>query len=527
MDRSRSRSLPLVLTRLASALSAGLLLVAALEMWGLARQRPEPSALLYGSLAVAVLGALVAVALAFAPQRVWLRLLDTIRRWRGRVESATVPQSRRVVAALFVIAAAAWVAVEAAFLSLPRSPEGNDQGAYLLVAQQVHDAGGMPALVRQLFTGEFAEANRHPLYIALLSLRPTFGAGTVLSVVIGTIALWVLSAPVARKFGPATGGVFAVLLATNYAFCYAASLVTCEGLLVLLTGLLWLTVVERRERAEPDGGSAGASRARERGSRSFAEAALPGALLGLAWLTKGTGLLLLAGFLVWKAGTLVVAARPELFARRLGRFVVYAAVVLIAAGIVASPLLVRNVQRFGSPLYNVNSYLLFTDEYVHPEELAREMSPREAAALYLETHTVGDMLRREIRGLAWEAFIIVRTFGPAPLDDGRVLLGGPLLLLALLGMGAERRRDALLVAIWLVLFLVVFAWYVPIAAGDRFVLPVVVPALAYSAAGFLRLLRLCAGPADRHFNLWLIGIALLWCAGWGAATWVWLDVRPS
>ena len=490
-------------------------------MWRLAGRRPDPSLLLYGSLGAVVVAFVAAVALTCAPQRLWLWLLDTIRRWRARVEGATIPQSRSLGAALFVIAVLGWIGIEAAFLSLPRSPEGDDQGAYLLVAHEVHLAGGIPALLRQLLAGEFAEANRHPLYIALLSLRPTFRAGTVLSVAIGAITLLVLSALVARKFGPVTGGVFAVLLATNYAFCYAVSLVTCEGLLVLLTGLVWLTVAEKQPR------DLDSAATRNHELRAIALRLIAGALLGLAWLAKGTGLLLLVGYLAWEAAALLVAKaeRSGGWKRRLGRFAVHAVLVLVAWGITSSPLLVRNIQRFGSPFYNVNSYLLFTDEYVDPAGMTEEMSPGEAASRYLETHTIGDMIRREFRGLAWEAFILLRTFGPAPLDDSRVLFGGPLLLLAAAGMAAERRRDASLVVIWLMLFLVVFAWYVPIAAGDRFVLPVVVPALAYSAAGLSRLLRLWTEAAGRCFAAMLIGGALVWCAAWGAAAWVWLDVH--
>ena len=85
----------------------------------------------------------------------------------------------------------------------------------------------------------------------------------------------------------------------------------------------------------------------------------------------------------------------------------------------------------------------------------------------------------------------------------------------------ERRRAGLLVVIWLVLFLVMFAWYVPIAAGDRFVLPVIVPLLAYAAAGGARLVSCAVG--DRRFSVAVIGGAVLWCLVWSVASWPWLE----
>ncbi len=48
----------------------------------------------------------------------------------------------------------------------------------------------------------------------------------------------------------------------------------------------------------------------------------------------------------------------------------------------------------------MNSYLLWVDAYESPNALAERMSLSEARAAYLKTHSVPDLVRRELTGLA-------------------------------------------------------------------------------------------------------------------------------
>ena len=155
--------------------------------------------------------------------------------------------------------------------------------------------------------------------------------------------------------------------------------------------------------------------------------------------------------------------------------------------IVASPLLVRNAIRFGSPTYNVNSYLLWVDAYESPNALAEQMTLKEARSAYLASHTITDMLKREVTGLVWEAFIGLRTLGIAPWSDARVLIGFPLFLLGLIGLSHAPRSASLVLVVWTITTWGVMAWYVPIAAGDRFVMPLLVPWLVLAADGLARI----------------------------------------
>ncbi|MGH7129757.1 MAG: hypothetical protein ACREIV_14400, partial [Planctomycetaceae bacterium] len=365
-----------------------------------------------------------------------------------------------------VLTIAAFIVLLTMLLPRQAIEAASDQAAFLDLARQVRDTGGPAGLLADLFDGLWPEANRHPLYVVLLSFRPTFRGGKWLSAAVGTIGLVVLTAGVHRKFGGMTAAVFATLLATNSMFCRFSTLVVADGLVIVLSGLVWLTVTEK--------------------GPGPARTVLCGVLLGLLYLAKGTGLILLFGFVVWQIVSAVARSRQPTGRGpwALMRAALAVALVLLTWAMIASPLLVRNVQRFGSPTYNVNTFLLFADEYTDPVQLAAEKKTvANAVSDYLASHSAGSMLRRFGEGLVWETFILLRSLGPVPLDDARFLFGLVIALLAAVGMLAERRRDAGLVIVWLALLVPLFGWYVPIAAGERFLAPLLVPTLAYAACG--------------------------------------------
>ncbi|MCA9055234.1 MAG: hypothetical protein KDA75_15445, partial [Planctomycetaceae bacterium] len=256
--------------------------------------------------------------------------------------------------------------------------------------------------------------------------------------------------------------------------------VYAESLLMLCSLGAWISAGRLLDVERP------ASHASESHRSGVALASITGGLLALAWLAKGTGLLLLAGTL---AAVLVAAVRSSPTAGW-RRGLVRCVLILTAFVAVGSPLLIRNLRRFGSPFYNVNSQLLFVDEYADPAALAAEQTTSEAARGYWATHTVGQMLWREAHGCVWETYILLRSLGPAPLDDGRILFGFPIGLLALLGLLTSPRFPGKLTGVWTLLLWLMFAWYVPIAAGERFLIPLLIPLLLAAAVGMARLLML-------------------------------------
>jgi hypothetical protein len=477
-------------------------------------------------LAAAVAGAamLLAAAMVVAPRRWWERGLSPMAAVRQAIRAADVAAGRRAGGILIGIAGVTWALMLARHLSLPQNPWDDDQGAFLITAQEIHDSGGIPGLFGDLFSGRFEEANRHPLYLGLLSIRPTITFGTALSAAIGTAALVLLTVLLGRRRSWETAGVFAVLLATNSAFCRFSSTVVCDILMLLLGGLIWLIHLPGLDSTSTEDVQSPRPAPQESRLKIARRFATTGALLGLAWLTKGTGLVLLGGYLVWlMAASLRSVQRdrtqPETFgwSRGVRRGVGRTAYVLVAFAIIGSPLLIRNLRRFGSPFHNVNSLLLFADRYEELDEMLQAgVSTGDAALHWLATHDMGDVVRRELSGLIWELYIILRSLGPAPLDDARILVGLPLAILAALWMSARRAPADGLLLIWTMVCCAVFAWYVPIAAGERFILPLLVPLLATAAESIIRVVHAGAVRSDRF-----IVACGIWAAVWATAAWIW------
>jgi len=448
--------------------------------------RGHLSMLQAAAVAVAVGLGIAFLAVAFGPNRWWSRMLTVVTKRQGVLAGVSLPQHRATGRTLLFVSAVTYVVLLARFLPLNQTPHGDDQQAFLSVASEIRDRGGPPGLIRDLYSGEFSEANRHPLYLSLLSLSPDFASGKRLSMVIGCLSLLILAAMVARRFGLPTAGLFAVLLVTNKTFLLFSTRVVCEGLLLLLCGAAWLLTI-------PVSADDVANRSRRAESLPGVESSTTlrvwqtiwiGLLLGLAWLTKGSGLLLVFG-------TIAAIILSELCVRRIAqsrrRLLLLLAILTVTFCVTASPLLVRNMRRFGQPFYNVNSQLLFADRFVDPVQLAAEKTTRQAASDYFASHSLGDVFYREASGLVWETFIVLRSLGPSPLDESRFVFGIVILLSGIVGLASDPRLPRTLTVLWIGIFLFVFAWYVPIAAGERFVLPLLVPLLVSASNGLLRI----------------------------------------
>lgn len=460
---------------------------------------------------LALPAALVFFVLALSPRFV----IDRIWRWGtslAQLTELTQPcRSRGWGIGLMAAGWASYLTLLGVYLSTPNDPNVGDQGTYLATADWINAHGGLRALPGKMISGEYAEANRHPLFIAILSLMPRFTAGRFLSAGFGIVTLVLLGAVVARRYGLFTAGVLTILLGTNKLFLLSTSRVVCESLLGLLCAWLWWRTTDGfrcwilDSELNSEAKRAARSKFGNRSSKIPLRLAELGVVAGLVWLTKGTGLLMLAGLIAWWLWQ----------ARRQWSLMVIGCTLLAAMfSLTSSLLIVRNVVRFGEPFYNVNTLLLFSDRFEQMYEMADEgVMPGEAARRYLETHTATDLLKRGVAGMIWEKFILLRSLGPAPWGDGRVLAGG---LLAVLAVGVllfrrEFRRSALLP--WLVILIPMFGWYVTIAAGDRFVVPLI-PGMMACASLAISLLterlrpwwseRMAAGVVSSALILWAI-----------------------
>ncbi len=422
------------------------------------------------------------------------RIAALSRRWT-HLREAELVEDRRTGWTLILIGVLTFVLLCGRLLSTYDDPSDDDQIAFLNTATTVHDAGGIPQLLRDLYGGRFREANRHPLYIGLLSIHPTLAFGRGLSAFLGLCTLGLLTWMTARRQSLLTAGLLCILLATNMAFCRFSTRVVCDVLMILWGGVIYYVA------------------ARDDSCSATRLSVLIGGLLGLAYLTKGTGLLLLVGVVIWKCTRHAISrlryANGERELDRPTHQITRSLVLIVATWlIVASPLLIRNARLYGSPLYNVNTWLLFVDEFEQPVELSERLTVGNAAQVYWQTHTITEIVQREATGLAWEIFILVRMLGPAPLDDGRAVFGMMLCVCAIIAVIAAPRPEHLLLALWGLLLVAMFAWYVPIAAGGRFLFPLMAPLLMCTSTGIVRLASLSNTPRSRL----IVGFASVYCA---------------
>jgi 4-amino-4-deoxy-L-arabinose transferase-like glycosyltransferase len=403
------------------------------------------------------------------------RLINAVR-YAPTTEASPRASSwgRRLVVAAGVIAAAhlSWR------LAHPDDPwDGDDQGTFLSTASEIANSGGPVQLIARLWSGEYAEANRHPLYTGLLSLRPTEEFGRILSALFAMLAWVAVVALTWQRFGPVQSGVAGMLTAVNSTWGYFGGMVVCESLLLLLSVVIWwqcLRLGDDRFGAE-----------KKRTSR-WVDPLMLGLLLGLNYLTKGTGVVLLGCVLIWFCWEGLIAWISPDKRSYLPAILRAAALTLLAFLLTASPLVARNMKRYGQPFYNDNTYLLFADQYEGFQELLARGEPvGQVARQYLATHSLADLARREASGLMWETFIIIRMLGPVPFDDARILCGVPLFALAVIGLLRAPPAHRRWLAVWFVIQWMVFAWYIAIAAGDRFVLALLPPLLVHAADGIV------------------------------------------
>jgi 4-amino-4-deoxy-L-arabinose transferase-like glycosyltransferase len=333
-----------------------------------------------------------------------------------------------------------------------------DDVAYLATAKEIHALGGPIALIQKLYGAEFTEANRHPLYLALLSLVAREGndpayhiRAQILTAALGAVALIVFWWVVRRHFGPKAALFSIAILAISETLIENSARETCEPLLIAIWALATSAILVGKE-------------------RPFAWV-IAGALSGLAFLTKGTGIMLAICFFF----AVVIEDRARAF-KRWSFYAFYA-----AFAITASPLLVRNVRMYGSPLYTVNSRWLWIDRL---PDFAEVYAPQAEALLptgpkvYFQQATLGSVAERIGGGIVETIFhfgdsmSLVAPFPPGPVHFVLAALG---IAAAGVAIGLLYRRPRS----WLRTFLLVeaawfyafFAFYDAVSASSRYLIP--------------------------------------------------------
>lgn len=359
-----------------------------------------------------------------------------------------------------------------------------DTGRYLNAALAVSDNGGVLTFPMQCVRFEYREDVQQPLYHLLLAPFAGrdlgfFVRAKLLTLLTGIAALVVLFLVARRttdggretedREEPAEWGLqpadavallACLFLALSCDFLDHSTFPACEPLFMVWLILAWGFGL-RWLKGEGGGWAAGA----------FA---------GLAYLTKGSGLFLLPLFVL---GALWKRFRLKTPARLWG--------VLIAFLLVASPLILRNILGYGSPLHDPYSACLWLDRWEDWDAVTTGVMPRPTLWSYLHTHSAGDIVGRVFAGCSGVIGTLAgKTLALGTVSIAGVVLGGLLLALAVVGLATDRDRlrrgwTTLMLAI----FLVPTVWFFPVVPGSRFVLILAPILVLYAALGATPLLR--------------------------------------
>jgi hypothetical protein len=210
----------------------------------------------------------------------------------------------------------------------------------------------------------------HPLLPALVAPFAEkslvyFAKAKLVNVAIGAVAFWVIVWVGLRLVGPAP--TFLALVAILPGLSNKSAEFTAEPLLLMLITLTFYWLVKGFERPW--------------------FWALAGVAAGLAYLTKGSALLLMIVYAITVLRSIPkLALKPHLL------------LFPIAFVLVSSPLMAYNWQVFGSPFFNYNTAHVIWLDYTEEQMIMFDKSPPTMAS-YLATHSIGEMLRRFLRGL--------------------------------------------------------------------------------------------------------------------------------
>ena len=438
-----------------------------LPMWTLARHRsPVPvlgpySLAIWGTWAAVAGASLVILGLWIRPSW-WFRLRARWLPWlppdAGSLASSPHRCSRGRCLAIVLLAVLLASAYGYVRLRHNTAPIG-DQWDYLRHAEHVRTVGG-PDFWLSVWQGAWREDNRHPLYPWAIHRAADFESAKAFTLVLSSVLMLILLWRIAALFGPCAAATASVLWAANDAWANESSLVGPETLLTFFLGLAWLEVVAmtRPDRHPGDRVAAGPSSSRAQSLRT-------GLWLGLAYLTKGAAIPFITVFAAW-----------ALWWRRMSALLLVFAVF----GLVASPLLIRNLRVFGNPIHEYASPLMWADSAAEGIRRINAGAPI-GWRTYLAEHRWVDIVDRAVSGVVWEIFVIGRTHGLGPLGDRRVVTGLPIVLLAIAGLAARPQIERSFVAGLALVAVGLFGWYQPIASGDRFVLYLVPIGLAYAS----------------------------------------------
>jgi hypothetical protein len=374
------------------------------------------------------------------------------------------PAARRWVG-LLVALAVLLLAVESLKVSSFRLYPNYDEISYLALGRQVGRDGGAVGTVRCYLAGRCLEDNRPPLYQLLLSpivdeTPAAFARAKLFSLGLGIVLIALVFALARRRMSAPVAAATAVMLSLMPVMADYGARLMHDLLFVALTFAAVHAIAA----------------CQNRGVLTWCGA---GALVGLAFLTKGSGHLLLVPLVVTSLyyHRRALAGRPGLYAS-------------LAAFVVASFFLLwRNWIVWREPFHNINAGEVWLDHW--RDVFVMRLSPEHATlglGWYLRHHSPIDLVLKLGKGAGLIFGLFFYTAGIGLWNPvARVVTGVGTLVLAAYGV-RRRWRAGQHVEIVAVLSTVVI-YFLALSLGAsgapgpqvRYVLPYVVLLVPYAA----------------------------------------------
>ncbi len=310
----------------------------------------------------------------------------------------------RIMVALLVAGFVLWTFGE---LRQATDPKWEDTEGYLAHSLYIAEHGGLAGYLEQSFAGEFPVVERHPLYMLMLApfasrTAEFFWNAKLLNLATGIVALLTLVWMVSRRYGRGPAVVAGLLYAVSNSLVVASSHVNHEPHVALCVMWMWWFLTEPGRSAGAAGAHAGQMPPPVVMPDSVGRWALAGVWLGLAYMVKSSVILIAVAIVVaglWRE-RLRFLTSPRVW------------VLLLAATLVSSPLLVRNTRAFGTPIYEgINSHITWLDDWSQLGDESTiayydrygvhylEKNGLPTLQDYLRTHDAGDIAARLAGGV--------------------------------------------------------------------------------------------------------------------------------
>jgi hypothetical protein len=234
---------------------------------------------------------------------------------------------------LIILLSASFILLSIREINQNTDPQDYDTTGYLGEANFLKYHGGIDNFIDLCLTGIYKQANQHPLYILFLTPFASmdisfFIYAKIISAVFGLILLLLLFIIGRKMYGDLIASVAVLALLLNSIFIDWTTMVACESLLMVFSLLCIYFAME--------------------GFKNNKNWIYAGVFAGLSYLTKGTGILLVPGFLI----SAIIIYKLDVFKNK------FFWLFFIVFTLTASPLLIRNFIVYQNPLYNVNSSIV-------------------------------------------------------------------------------------------------------------------------------------------------------------------------